>query len=150
MTELDSKLHQRISRFCDIGDELAARGAFLQAIDAYRHARSLLPEPLSQWQAATWIAAAIGDTHFLAGHYKAAHDELHAALAGNFPGAQGNAFIHMRLGQAAFELGQHAQAAAELHRAHVADSAVFAGENSKYLAFLTAGAPLPDTSSPLP
>lgn len=149
MTELDSKLHQRITRFCEIGDDLAERGDFLQAIDAYRYARCLLPEPQAQWEAATWIAAAIGDAHFLAGHFKAARDVLHEALSGNFPDALGNPFIHLRLGQAEFELGNQDRAADELMRAYMgAGKDIFADEDGKYLAFLASRAKDIDTELP--
>lgn len=137
MPHLDPLLHQRITRFCEMGDDFAANGQYLQAIDAYRAARQLLPEPQAQWQAATWIAAAIADAHFLAGHFKAAHDVLREALTAGFPGAADNAFIRLRLGQAAFELGDETLAREALqHARQYGSDAVFDGEDAKYLAWL--------------
>jgi hypothetical protein len=53
------------------------------------------------------------------------------------PDALGNPFLHLRLGQCRFELGDLDRAADELARAYMADGEdVFDGEDPKYLAFL--------------
>ena len=55
MTELDSHLHTRISRFCEIGDTLAEDGKYSDAVVSYQYAWNLLPDPKENWEAATWI-----------------------------------------------------------------------------------------------
>ena len=131
---LDPHLHTRINRFCEIGDTLAAQGEYPQAIEAYQYAWNLLPEPKTRWEAATWILAAVGDAWFLHGDYTCARDKFQAALP--CPGGSDNAFIHLRLGQALFELGD-TTATTALQQAHnLGGEAVFADEDPKYLAAL--------------
>ena len=135
MTELDSHLHIRISRFCEIGDTFAAQGEYPQAIEAYQYAWNLLPDPKENWKAATWIQVAIGDAHFLHGNYASALTALQHAM--RCPDAIGNPFIHLRLGQTQFELGNKDRAADELMRAYMgAGAEIFAEEAPKYLEFL--------------
>ena len=53
------------------------------------------------------------------------------------PGAIGNPFIHMRLGQSQFELGNMDRAADELARAYLQEGlAIFEDEDPKYVAFI--------------
>lgn len=53
------------------------------------------------------------------------------------PGAIGNPFVHLRLGQAQFELGDMTRAADELARAYMgAGDEIFEEQDPKYLAFL--------------
>jgi hypothetical protein len=61
----------------------------------------LLPEPKTEWEAATWILAAVGDANFLGADYVAGRDNLATAM--HCPGAIGNPFMHLRLGQCQFE-----------------------------------------------
>ena len=130
MTELDSHLHIRISRFCEIGDTLAEDGKYNDAVASYQYAWNLLPDPKENWKAATWIQA-----HFLNSNYPAALTALEHAM--RCPEAIGNPFIHLRLGQTQFELGNKDRAADELMRAYMgAGAEIFAEEAPKYLEFL--------------
>ena len=96
---------------------------------------ALLPEPKTQWQACTWLLSAIGDANFLGGNYEQAKVALSDAM--HCPGAIGNPFIHLRLGQTQFELGNRSRAADELARAYMAEGKdIFSAENPKYFEFL--------------
>lgn len=58
------------------------------------------------------------------------------------PGAIGNPFIHLRLGQAQLELGNTDRAADELMRAYMGGGLeIFAMEDERYLDFLASRAP---------
>ena len=95
----------------------------------------MLPEPKTDWEAATWILAAIGDADFLSGDFTAAHEHLSHAMY--CPDAIGNPFLHLRLGQAQFELGNMGRAADELMRAYMGlDGEAWLDEDPKYLDFL--------------
>jgi hypothetical protein len=95
----------------------------------------LYPEALQQdWNAATWILAAIGDANFLGGDYVAGRDNLSMAM--HCPKALGNPFLHLRLGQCQFELGDLDRAADELARAYMAAGRDIFREADKYFAFL--------------
>ncbi|MFY8059654.1 MAG: hypothetical protein ACOVRM_18050, partial [Planctomycetaceae bacterium] len=61
MNELPDDTNQKIQKLSAEGDELAASGRFEDALKAYWAAWDLLPEPQTDWEAATWLLAAIGD-----------------------------------------------------------------------------------------
>lgn len=133
--ELDDAVHQAISGFCEGGDDLAERGLYDQALVEYNKAWALLPEPQSDWEASTWILAAIADAHFLMGNHVTARQALEYAMT--CPDALGNPFLHLRLGQVLHEVGDLDGAADQLMRAYMgAGAEVFETEDEKYLAFL--------------
>jgi tetratricopeptide (TPR) repeat protein len=139
---LDELVDAQIRELCARGDALAAERQFEKAFDCYRGALNLVPEPAEDWEATTWILAAIGDLHFLQGKFEksvAAFDD-----AVRCPGGLGNPFIHLRLGQGCFELDQQDRAADELTRAYMgAGRRVFDTENPKYVQFLETRLKLP-------
>lgn len=130
--DLPDQLHAQIVALCSKGDEAADRGEFPIALDNYWAAWDLLPDKKHDWEAATWILTAIGDANFLSGNIEAGRDNLSNAM--HCPDAIGNPFIHLRLGQCQFELGNLKRAADELARAYLLDGlAVFEDENPKYI-----------------
>lgn len=135
MTELPDSVHDEIERLCAIGDDHAERQAYPDALASYWGAWDLLPEPKTEWEAATWILVAIGDANYLGGDYVAGRDNLSNAM--RCPGAIGNPFIHFRLGQCQFETGNHDRAADELMRAYMgAGREIFDQHDPKYFCFL--------------
>jgi tetratricopeptide (TPR) repeat protein len=135
MAELPGAVHGRIQALCAKGDNLAKKGEYPAALEQYWAAWGLLPEPQTNWAAATWILAAIGDANFLGGDFTAGRDNLSMAM--HCPDAIGNPFLHLRLGQCQFELGNLDRAADELARAYMgAGKDIFQGADPKYLAFL--------------
>ena len=139
MPHVSQPLQAEIDRLCAQGDADADRARYPEALAAYWAAWDLLPEPKLACEAATWILAAVGDANFLGGDFVAGRDNLSTVM--HCPGALGIPFLHMRLGQCQFELGEHAAASAELTRAYVGGGAsLFDGEDPKYSACLPAGA----------
>ena len=135
MAELPDTIHQQIKDHCSDGDLFAEGGNYGEALKLYWKAWDLLPEPPTDWEAATWILAAIGDANFLGGDYEAGRDNLSNAM--HCPDAIGNPFLHLRLGQCQFELGNQERAADELARAYMgAGSEILESEDPKYFAFL--------------
>jgi tetratricopeptide (TPR) repeat protein len=133
--ELDDGVHEEIQRLCAQGDALAGTGEYSGALKQYWAAWDLLPEPKTQWEAATWVLAAVGDSNFLSGDFVAGRDNLANAM--HCPDAIGNPFLHLRLGQCQFELGDLDRAADELMRAYMgAGAEVFDDADPKYLEFL--------------
>lgn len=134
MPELSSEAYKRIQALCERGDQFAEKGNYAAAVELYWSAWDLLPEPQMEWEAATWILGSIGDANFMRGDYIAGQESL--SLAMHCPDAIGNPFLHLRLGQCQFEIGNLDQAADELTRAHMAaGSDIFEGAE-KYFAFL--------------
>lgn len=117
------------------GDALAEAGDFRGAVARYDAAFQRLPEPRHDWEAATWLMAAIGDACFLGGWATSARKALEYAM--HCPGGLGNPFLHLRLGQVCLDQGEPERAADELARAWMgAGPEIFAGQDPKYLAFL--------------
>ena len=139
--ELPSTTHDEITHLCANGDALAASGNYEDAIAQYSRAWEIVPEPRTQWKASTWILAAIADAAFLRNYKTSAREALEYAMA--CPGAIGNPFLHLRLGQVLLDVGEEDTAADELMRAYaVAGSELFASEDPRYLSFLATRAVL--------
>ncbi|RZL15701.1 MAG: tetratricopeptide repeat protein [Hymenobacter sp.] len=135
--ELEDKLHQRILQLSKAGDESLAAGNYSQAIGQFRTAFALVPEPYQEWEASLWLLTALGEAYYFAGEYELARAALTSVM--HVPGAIGNAFVHLRLGQVQFELGNTQQAADELVRAYMGGGKeIFEEEDGKYVTFLQA------------
>lgn len=133
--ELPSTTYDLIQRHCSVGDGLAEEDRFKEAVDEYSKAWELIPEPKTDWNASTWVLAAIADACFLGGFTEQATEALEYAM--KCPGALGNPFLHMRLGQVLYDAGELDAAANELMRAYMGGGAeIFRAEDSRYLQFL--------------
>jgi len=64
MADLPDELHEQIKKLCAEGDKLVDEERFDQALTRYQSAWDLLPEPQTDWKAASWILAAMGDARF--------------------------------------------------------------------------------------
>jgi tetratricopeptide (TPR) repeat protein len=136
VAELPDSVAARVDAHCAKGDALAKQRQFDKALAEYEAAWAFLPEPKADWEAALWILAAIGDTHFLSGDWEACQDALQEAVQG-CAGALENPFIRLRLGQSLFELGERPEAANWMAPAFLMEGTrLFEAEDPKYLAFL--------------
>src|SRR5262245_18896093 len=135
MTELPDDVHDRIQSLCADGDELVGQDRFEEALAHYGAAWDLLPEPRTDWDAASWILAAIGDANFFRGNFAAGRQALMTAM--KCAGATGNPFLRLRLGQCLFELGEMREAANWLSGAYLLEGKkIFAEDDPKYLDFV--------------
>ena len=135
MSKLPSDIRQMVDQLCQKGDQFAQIDQHDDALDKYEAAWALLPEPKTQWPAATWILMAAGDVYFEKRDFEAACGTLEESL--NYPDGDQNAFILLRLGQSLFELGDLNAAANALEAALAQQGdSLFADEDPKYLDFL--------------
>jgi len=133
--EMTDAVHDEITRLCEAGDQLAEQEKYLEAIAEYNKAWLLIPEEKNEWEASTWVLAAIGDACYLAGKKKTAREALEYAMV--CPGGLGNPFLHLRLGQVLFDAGELDRAADELMRAYMGGGdEMFEHQDGKYMAFL--------------
>ncbi len=133
--ELPYDVHESIQRFCAEGDSLAEAERYADAIARYGKALVLLPTPHQDWEAATWIYAALGDTHFLARDFERARQALTTVML--CPNALDNPFLWLRRGQVYFELGELKQAQDSLASAFMLGGReIFETEDPKYRAFI--------------
>ena len=59
--EMSDELYNKIVDLCDEGNELIEEDEYQQAIDKLKQGLALIPEPIYEWEASTWIYAALGD-----------------------------------------------------------------------------------------
>lgn len=132
---IDDKTYSKIEKLSKKGDKYAETGDYTKALDKYREAYDLIPKPKTDWEATTWLLAAIGDANFLSSNFEAGADNFGVAM--NCPEGLGNPFLHLRLGQCLFEIGNLQKASDELTRAYaIAGQEIFEDEDSKYFEFL--------------
>jgi tetratricopeptide (TPR) repeat protein len=113
------------------GARCLEEGDFRGAFKLFMEALNPLPEPKQQWNAAGWLLVALGENALRAGNYDAAEKPLEDAMY--CPGTIGNPWVHLRLGQVRFELGQLELATDELARAYMGGGRdVFEGQDPKY------------------
>ena len=135
--ELSDEVYIKITDLSEQGNDYLEGGEFDNAILAFETALELLPEPQTQWEAYTWLKASIGDGYFHSKRFADCSDAEFDALNG--PDAMENPFIHLRLGQSLFELGQTERAESELLQAYMlAGEVIFSEDDPKYKTFLSA------------
>lgn len=128
-------MHDEIDELCDLGVDLAEAGSFARALEAYESAWALLDEPAHEQEGSAWILGNIGYTRFLQGDYAAGRDDLARAMT--LPGGADNAFLHLRLGQCLYELGDLRRAGEHLRLAFAIEADdVFVDEDPKYRALI--------------
>lgn len=133
--ELESGLAVQVKEICDEGDVLVDMGELQDAFRNFSEALSLVPEPKEQYTATAGILAGMGDVYFHAKGYQQGKEVLSDAM--HCEGAIGSPFLHLRLGQCQFELGNVDRAADELARAYMgAGLEIFSREDPKYFEFL--------------
>lgn len=135
MAQLDESLYSEIQQLSASGNALCAKRDYGSARKLFIEALKLLPVPTEQWEAATWLFVAVGDTHFHEGNSEKSFKAFFNAV--QCPGGLGNPFVHLRLGQAYLDLGNSDKAADELARAYMgAGIEILLEDDPKYLEFL--------------
>lgn len=133
--QLPDSTYSLIRALCKQGDELVKTGDLDAAKQSYMAALRLLPDNHQEWEAATWIYAAIGDVHYHMSNYDKAFKCFFNAV--QCPKGLGNPYIHLRLGQLYYEQENFEKAADELTRAYMgAGMEIFMEDDPKYLEFL--------------
>jgi len=139
--ELPAKIYAEITAHCAEGDKLAKARDYEKAVGEYNKAWALIPEPKNDWNASTWVLAAIADACFLGDYKTSAREALQYVMT--CPDAIGNPFLHLRYGEVLLDTGEDGGAADELMRAYMgAGEEIFADEDPRYLAFLKSRASL--------
>ncbi len=134
--ELDDAVYTEIITLSETGNALFQMGKYWDACEKFVTALDLLPEPITDWEASTWLLTAIADANFQMSEFEYARNALYDAM--HCPHAVGNPFIHLRLGQCEFELNNLTRAQEELTRAYMgAGKELFTDEHPKYWAYVT-------------
>ena len=131
MRKLNDALYERIMALSEEGNELADDEKYAEAKDKFEEALGFVPAPKTDWESALWLYASIGDMCFMIGDYKACGNNMFDAL--NCPDGFGNPFVHLRLGQALYELGNTEKAKEYLLQAYMLDGEdIFDDQDEKY------------------
>ncbi|MCG9752727.1 tetratricopeptide repeat protein [Vibrio brasiliensis] len=134
--ELSDEIYREISSLSAYGDKLVEANRIDEGIGKYKEALSFIPKPYEDWEAATWLFVAIGDARFRQKDYLRALKCFINAVA--CPNGIGNPFIHLRLGQCNFELGEKKLAEEELLRAYMGGGEeIFEEDDSKYFSAIS-------------
>lgn len=131
-TALDPALFKKIETICEQGEVQLEDEQYTQAIETFMKAYDLVPDPKIHWNVSTWILTALGDAHFMLGDFAALEEAVGFAML--CPEGAVNPYLHLRLGQAHFELGNMEPAKEQLQKAFEAEGAeIFGDDDSKYL-----------------
>jgi len=134
MSKLTAETEKSIRDLCAQGYERYDQADFKAALRLFYKAWTQLPKPQPDYAPSTWVLTAIGDCYFANSDYLNGIEALRSAL--HCPEGEQNPFIHLRLGQCYFALGQLKEAKTILKRAlELGGETVFAKEDAKYLDF---------------
>ncbi len=134
-SELDPALHAQIVALSEQGDAHFEDDAFDQALALYHEALALVPAPATDWEAATWLYAAIGDAYFQQNYYGKSLEAFQLAV--HCPEGVTNPYVWLMIGKSAFEMGDQTQAKDALLRAYMLEGdEIFDDEDEQYFALI--------------
>lgn len=133
--EFNEQTSAELLSLCDEGDTFVEQGCYDKGITKYEEALALLPTPNNQFEATTWVYAAIGDAYFLKGDFEASRKHFVEAL--NYRGGMTNAFILLRIGQCWYHANNLEKAKKFLIRAYnLEGNELFEDEDPIYLSLI--------------
>ncbi|MCV6615839.1 MAG: tetratricopeptide repeat protein [Cellvibrionaceae bacterium] len=116
--ELDQASQAAVEDLCQQGYQLYDQQQYDESLRLFYQAWLKLPKPQVQYPQAAWVLTAIGDSYYKLANYAQALEALNSAL--HCPSGQ-LAFIHTRMGQCHYELGQQDLAANHFREAESLD-----------------------------
>lgn len=136
--ELPEDVYDQILALSEQGDNYEENEEFDAAILQYEQALALLPEPKSQWEAATWIYVALGDALFSENRLQEALIAYENALIS--PEGSANPYIWFCLGEVFFILQDLPKAKENFRNAYQLDGVyIFEDQNPAYLELIDGG-----------
>lgn len=133
--ELSDDVYGSIEVLSEKGNVSMDAGDPTSAIKYWREALTLLPQPISKWDAALWLYASIGDAWRMLGDFENALTAFNSAEAA----ADGHLhpFVQLGLGMSLYDLGRKKAATDPLLRAYMLEGeAIFSDGGAKYLQYL--------------
>ena len=117
--ELTPQIKTKLDELAQKGNQFEEEEQYEEAIQAWKEALSLIPEPQQFYSETIWFLAAIGDIYFQKKQYEKAHECFDKAR-GNLSGeGYGNPFVMLRLGECCLEIGDEKNATEYLLRAYM-------------------------------
>ncbi|WP_367867827.1 tol-pal system YbgF family protein [Pedobacter sp. WC2423] len=137
IVELSAEVSAPIEELSEQGNDLFEEEKYLECIQVWNEALSLIPEPQNSYSEAFWLEASIGDCYFMRNDFE--QSLLHFLNAkGNIgTNAYENPFVMLRLGELFLERDHFNDAKEFLLRAYMLEGEeIFETENEKYFVFL--------------
>lgn len=132
---LKDEIYEQVELISETGNDFADDEEYAAAIEKFKEALELVPEPKHEWEAGTWLYASIGNMYFMLDDYENAAKFFNDAVQSQE--GKLNSFNQMRLGQSSLEMKQEDKALEHLLKAYrMGGKNLFAEEDTKYLAFL--------------
>ena len=129
--ELDDNIYKQILNLCNNGKFKLKIGKNKEAIENYKKALELVPEPKDNWKASFWIYESIGDAYFYDFLYKECLEWMVKAFA--LPDGDKDPFVLLRIGECHYEMGNFEEAKKFLLETRKYDVKNLMGmEDSKY------------------
>jgi tetratricopeptide (TPR) repeat protein len=133
---LPKNVQQQVATILTDSAGLIAKKEYRKAVESAVKAFEVVPEPQEKHKEMVEILAIIGEANFQAKAFEQARRALSDAM--HFPGALGDPWLHLRLGQSQLELGNHERAKDELARAAMGGGKeIFTSEDPKYWKYVT-------------
>lgn len=133
--ELDDKLYNEIIILSESGNDLMEKGEYDKALLVFNKALELIPKPRENYEAGSWIQAAIGDAFFHKDEFSDALDAFLLAL--KYSEDFSNGFLQLRIGQCFFQLKNKKKAKEHLGNAYMLEGEdIFEYDDEDYLIFL--------------
>ena len=133
MKDLEPELKAQVVELCNKAVEAQEEERFHASNRDLQQVYELLPEPKSEWKAYTWLLSSMADNHFEQKEYVAAFKKLEEVFIIDDESIN-NAYLCLRRGQCALELGHETLAKQLLSRAfELEGKELFDDEHSKYL-----------------
>ena len=133
--ELSDKIFDRISELSDEGDYLLENEKLDKALEKFQEALALVPIPKTDWEASTWLYAAIGDSFFIKEDFEKSLDNFLNAY--NCPNGIDNPYVNLKIGESYFELEDLEKAKEFLLRTYMlVGKIIFEDEKEEYYALI--------------
>ncbi len=102
--KVSEQLQSELDELAEEGNKYFDNNEYDKALEIWKRALDLIPEPKKRISETVWFLTSIGDIYFLQGKYEEAFDNFEDARNNLSGEGINNPFILLRLGQSAFEL----------------------------------------------
>lgn len=135
--EITEEVQEKLNALAEKGNRLEQEMHEEEAVQVWKEALALIPQPQQLYQQTVWFMAAIGDVYFRQEKFKQAYacfDQARGNLSGE---GYANPFVMLRLGECCLEIGDEKNALEYLLRAYMFEGEdIFDEDELKYFDFL--------------
>ena len=143
--EISEQLQSELDKLAEEGNKYFDNNEYDKALEIWKKALKLIPEPKKNYSETVWFLTSIGDIYFMQGKNEEAFNSFEDAKNNLSGEGINNPFILLRLGQCAFELGIKDLATENLLRAYMIEGKeIFEEDDKKYFDFLKSNVDLDD------